>query len=91
MSFREELEKVLRKKALGFSYTEEVVECDTVRPKPFVFCEKRNRIYMKNGYIFVKKQTKNGEIVALEHQDIKKMVTDKNILNSFKSFKIKSL
>ena len=91
MSFREELENVLKKKALGFSYTEETVECETAKPKPFVFCERNNRVYLKNGYIMVKKRTKSGEICGLEHKNARKIVVDKNILNRLLAFKIKGL
>lgn len=89
MSFRDELSVVIRKKALGFNYTEETVECETVKPKPYVFCERANRLYLGDGYVMVKVRKKNGDIVALEHFEIENIVSKKNILKHFKALKLK--
>lgn len=83
MNFKDELMQVIRKKALGFSYTEETIECETTKPKPYVLCEKSNRLYMKNGYIIVKKRLKNGEICEILHKPCVKFVEDKNLIKKF--------
>ena len=89
MNLSKEIFEIIKKKALGFTYTEESVECETVRPKPYVFCEKRRRVYLTGGYFKVLKKTRCGEIVALEHKKIKNFNSNKKILNCFKSFKLK--
>ena len=63
--FKEELISTLKKKAFGFGYTEESLEYETKKPKKYVFCEKRNRIYFENGFIKVRPVLKAGEIVEV--------------------------
>ena len=89
MGLNEKIEEVLRKKAFGFSYIEETIECETTKPKPMVYCERENALYFKNGFISVKKQTKNGEIVALCHKNIQNITTNKDIINGLKAFNLK--
>lgn len=58
----QELLNVLKKKAMGFTYTEETCEYEQARNKPLLFCGKRNRIYLKNGFLGVKPKTGGVEI-----------------------------
>lgn len=58
------LYETLKKKAYGFTYTEETMEYELLRSKPIIYCEKHNRIYFKNGYLKVKKANAGLEIVS---------------------------
>ena len=88
MSFSDELDEVLRKKALGFSYREETLEYETTRPKSWVLCERRKRLYSKRGYIRAKIVEQNGEIVGVEPIKCSKFCKNKNIFNG-KTFCLK--
>ena len=63
----EKLFETLKKKAYGFSYTEETMEYELIKSKPIIYCEKRNRIYLKNGYLKVKKVSGGVEHIALKN------------------------
>ena len=89
MKFDDELDDVLRKKALGFSYSEETLEYETARPKSWVFCERRGRLYSKKGYIKAKKIEQNGEIVGAEPIKLSKFSHNEKIFSRLKAFKIK--
>lgn len=58
---------VLYKKAFGFTYTEEVKEFETKTPKELLFCEKRNRLYSKSGFVKVLPTRKNNEIISFKN------------------------
>lgn len=72
----QELLNVLKKKAMGFTYTEETCEYEQSKGKPILFCGKRNRIYLKNGFLSVKpKQT------GVEIKEISAFKSAKNLGN----------
>lgn len=58
----QDLLNILKKKAMGFTYTEETCEYEQSRMKPLLFCGKRNRIYLKNGFLSVKQKQTGVEI-----------------------------
>ena len=67
--------EAVRKRAFGFSYNEEVLEFESGRVKSCLFCEKRNRLYTRRGFIKVVPEFgENGEIKALKlPKNIKKI------------------
>ena len=67
MRFKDQLFETLKKKALGFSYVEETAEYETMRPKNYLFCERRRRLYSAVG--FIKVIPKNGG-VEVKHKKI---------------------
>lgn len=62
---QQELLELVKKKAFGFSYTEETVEYETRVAKPYLFCSSHNRLYHGVGYIKVKPIFVRGEIGGL--------------------------
>ena len=71
----------LRKKAFGFSYTESTLEYESVKVKPYLFCDKRSRLYFKNGYVKVKKLSGGLDVV------IKKIVKLRGTFSKLKFLK----
>lgn len=58
----QELLSVLKKKAMGFTYKEETCEYEQSRNKPMLFCGKRKRLYLKNGFLSVRTRTTGVDI-----------------------------
>jgi len=75
------LEDVLKKKAFGFSYTEETVEYEVSKSKSRVYCSKRNRLYLKNGFVKVKKVNSGIDVILC-----KGIAKTPSKLKSFKFF-----
>ena len=63
--------ETLKKKAYGFTYTEETMEYELLRSKPIIYCEKHSRIYFKNGYLKVKKENGGVNLVATKELKFK--------------------
>lgn len=72
------LYETLKKKAYGFTYTEETMEYELLRSKPIIYCEKYGRIYFKNGYLKVKKV--NGGVSLIASKDVKFKMPPKKYL-----------
>lgn len=70
MDFKSKVEETLKKKALGFSYVEEVEEFELIKPKNYLYCENRGRLYLKNGYIKVEKIEENNQLKGLDFKKI---------------------
>ena len=62
MELNEKVMETLKKKAFGFSYSEEVLEFEEVSPQKPLFCEKRKRIYLGRGYLKVFRKNKGLEV-----------------------------
>lgn len=60
MDFKSEILETLKKKALGYSYEEVVLEYENSATKPWILCLKRKRVYGKKGYLCLKKVEKLG-------------------------------
>lgn len=57
----------IKKRAFGFSYDEEVLEFEQSRGNSALVCERRGRIYFKNGFVKVLIQKgENGEIKGVK-------------------------
>lgn len=82
MSFSDKLLETLRKKAFGFSYTESTLEFEPAKVKPYLFCEKRKRVYCNQGYLKVVKVSG-----GLEHKERKISRCVPEVLQKFKVYK----
>ena len=63
---KNELISILKKKAMGFSYEEISREFERMKPKKYLFCEKRKRIYVDGHFLKVNPTIKKGEVVEVK-------------------------
>ena len=69
----------------GFSVVEETKEYENRVSKPFLFCEKHNRMYVGVGFIRVVPERKKGEIIGVRPAKVAaRFVVPKKIFKKIK-------